>query len=367
MIEKEYYWYGIAITVYLLSCWFFSIMRAFHTCQKSKEHRKYIWPDRKLQVIIYLMSVCLIPYAVDPTSPAAWLLVKCYFPATYYFYCGVLLFMFFGSVKQWNKWKTISWITAILVIIAVIPLVINAWIPGGVLSGKGMVRHEQIALAVSLLTIPFCAMSMWKVWNCIVEARDENYSNPDDFPLAYAKRVWLSPVFLSLFIWPAFLTDSPRVMAWMCLPLSVFNIALLINVMPVWRQVVLLSDTEGPESEAESRERILMEERIDQIAQKIEEFLKEKQGYLDPHLKMDHVVEYCGTNRTYVSLTFKERFGGFFNYVNQLRLEHYEQYLKQHKNTTKDIAAQESGYSSYQAYYKASQRLQKNTDKHLQD
>ena len=60
MIDNEYYWYGIAMTIYLLSCWFFSIMRIFHTCQQPKERRAYIWPDRKLQAIIYLMSRYLL-------------------------------------------------------------------------------------------------------------------------------------------------------------------------------------------------------------------------------------------------------------------------------------------------------------------
>ena len=69
-------------------------------------------------------------------------------------------------------------------------------------------------------------------------------------------------------------------------------------------------------------------------------------------------MEYCATNRTYVSRTFKERFGGFFNYVNRLRLDHYERYMQQNKTATKDLAAQESGFSSYQAYYNASRRLQ---------
>lgn len=359
MIEQDFYWFGVSMAAYILTCWVFSAMRTFHTCQQPKEHRAYIWPDRKLQAIIYMMATCMLPYVADPTNPAAWQLVKSYYPTTYYFYCGVLLFMFFGSVKQWNSWKNVSWVCTILIIIAMAPLIINAWIPGSILSEKGMEMQMVIVTVVSLLMIPYCALSMWKVWKCIAESRDDNYSNPDDFPLAYAKRVWLSPLFLTPLIWPAFLTDSPTIMAWMNIPLSIFNIVLLINVMPAWRRGIITSSDAEQEIEDEKHEHALIEERIDQIAEKIEEYMKEKRGYLDPHLKMEHVVEYCGVNRTYVSRAFKERFGGFFNYVNQLRLEHYEQYMQQHRNTTKDIAAQESGFSSYQAYYKASQRLQK--------
>lgn len=356
MIEKNYYWYGIAMTVYILSCWLFSIIRTFHTCQQPKEHRAYIWPDRKLQAIIYLMPTCMLPYVADPTSHAAWLLVKSYYPTTYFFYCGVLLFMFFGSVKQWNSWKSVSWVCTILIMIAMTPLIFNAWIPGGILSEEGMNTQMYVVAAVSLLMMPYCGISMWKVWKCIAEARDDNYSNPDDFPLAYAKRVWLCPLYVVPMVWPAFLTDSPTVMAWMNGLLAIFNVILLLNVMPAWRRSVILDGGAEQDTE-EAHEHALTGERMDEIAQKIEEFVREKQGYLDPHLKMEHVVDYCGTNRTYVSRTLKERYGGFFNYVNQLRLEHYEQYLQQNRNTTKDIAAQASGFSSYQAYYKAAQRL----------
>lgn len=362
MIDKTYYWYGIVMVVYILTCWFFSAMRAFHTCQQPKKNRSYIWPDRKLQIIIYLMATLLLPYVFDPTSPSAWMLVKSYFPATYYFYCGALLFMFFGTVKQRSRWKNISWVVSLFIIIAMTPLVINAWVPGEVLSEKGLQMQQWIVLGVSLLSIPYCALSMWKVWKCIVEARDNNYSNPDDFPLAYARRVWLAPLILTPFIWPGFITDNPMVMACVLLPLSVFNVILLLTVMPMWRRGIILSQSEESDAEADAetevREHVLMEERMDEIAKKIEEYVEEQKGYLNPHLKIDQVVEYCATNRTYVSRTFKERFGGFFNYVNRLRLEHYEQYMQENRNTTKDIAAQKSGFSSYQAYYNASRRLQ---------
>ena len=362
MIDNTYYWYGVSMTVYIVTCWLFSAMRAFHTCQQPKKNRAYIWPDRKLQIIIYSMATLLLPYVFDPTSPSAWQLVKSYFPATYYFYCGVLMFMFFGTVKQRNRWKNISWVFAIFIIIAMTPLVINAWVPGEVLSAKGIEMQQWIVLAVSLLSIPYCLFSMWKVWGCIAEARDDNYSNPDDFPLAYAQRVWLSPVILTPFLWPAFLTDNPTVLAYLLLPLSVFNVILLLTVMPVWRRGVILSQNIDDETEADAetevREHVLMEERMDEIAKKIEEYVDQQKGYLNPHLKIDQVVEYCATNRTYVSRTFKERFGGFFNYVNRLRLDHYERYMQQNKTATKDLAAQESGFSSYQAYYNASRRLQ---------
>ena len=84
------YWYGVTATVYLVTCWVFSVVRGVHNCGTPKERRAYIWPDRKMQVIIYLCGTVLLPYVLNPQNEAAWILMKSYFPCTYYFYCGAL-------------------------------------------------------------------------------------------------------------------------------------------------------------------------------------------------------------------------------------------------------------------------------------
>ena len=78
MIDNTYYWYGVSMTVYIVTCWLFSAMRAFHTCQQPKKNRAYIWPDRKLQIIIYSMATLLLPYVFDPTSPSAACSCSCF-------------------------------------------------------------------------------------------------------------------------------------------------------------------------------------------------------------------------------------------------------------------------------------------------
>ena len=98
------------------------------------------------------------------------------------------------------------------------------------------------------------------------------------------------------------------------------------------------------------------EEQIEQTALEIEAYVKGKQAYLDCHLKIDDVVVNCHSGRTYVSLTFQRHFGSFANYVNSLRLAHYEQYVIEHPNETKESAAIASGFSSYNAYYRAARK-----------
>ena len=49
--------------------------------------------------------------------------------------------------------------------------------------------------------------------------------------------------------------------------------------------------------------------------------------------------------------------GGFFNYVNRLRLQHVEAYLQAHPGAPLQEAILESGFNSRQAYYAVKARL----------
>jgi len=359
MIETDrYYWYGVAAAVYLVTCWVFAIVRAVHNCGTPKERRAYIWPDRKMQVAVYMTATVLLPYVLNPKSEAAWLLFKSYFPGVYYFYCGALIFCFFGTVKQLRNWKTANVVAAIITGLAMLPLVLHAWMPSGLLTPHGVSICSTILMVASFLTIIFAGIAMWQVWKWIKLSRDFNYSNPDDFPTEYAHRMWMAPIILTPFLWPGYITNSQTVMAVMCVPLAIFNIALLLNVMPVWRRAAILSGIEEEEMEVEiDAPAELAEERSNRIAAEIEQFVSTEAAYLDPHLKLEQVVERCSFSRKYVIRVFIERFGGFADYVNGLRITYFDHYRAQHPNSTEEAAAEASGFTSFKAYVKAKERL----------
>jgi len=352
----EYYYYGVAATAYMVTCWTFSAVRWWHTCRASKERQQYIWPDRKLQCLVYLCASVLLPYILNPNDPAAWMLEKCYFPACYYFYCGLLLLCFFGTVKQWGQWKMASWIAGLIVVVTMLVPIVNAWVPFKFISTEGMDFWQKLVTIESIVMMVYAGMAMLQVGHWIHEARDANYSNPDDFPTEYAHRVWLAPLLFTPLLWPAYIFDSPRMMAVQNILLAVSNIVLLLNVMPVWRRNTILSYDDASEEKPCQCEGT-MEEQIEQTALEIRAYVEEKQAYLEPHLKMDDIVNHTHCGRTYVSLTFSHRYGSFANYINSLRLAHYKQYTASHPNETKESAALASGFSSYNAFYRAKQKL----------
>lgn len=355
----KYYYYGLAAMLYLTTCWVFVIVRWFHTCRVPKERQRYIWPDRKLQCLVYSMATLLLPYVIDPTNEAAWLLMKSYFPATYYFYCGLLLLCYAGTVKQWNQWKSVSWAAAIIVIATMIVPVLNAWLPFEFMSEEGLHFWHYVITVESLIMMGFCCMAMWQVWRWIREARDANYSNPDDFPVRYASIVLFYPGILTPLLWPAYILDSRVGMAHLHLLLAIFNMVMLLTVMPAWRRKAIIAEPDSEVVRFTAQQEASVEEQLDQVALEIKAYVEDGQAYLNSHLKIDDVVEHCQHGRTYVSLAFQRRFDSFSSYINRLRLQHYEQYLAGHPHETKESAALSSGFSSYNAYYRAKQRLTK--------
>ena len=356
---SQYYYYGLAAMIYLTTCWAFSAVRWWHTCREPKSQHQYIWPDRKLQVLVYLCATLTLPYAIDPTDEAAWMLMKSYFPATYYFYFGLLLLCFFGTVKQWERWKTFSWTAAVVVIATMIVPVLNAWLPFRFMSDEGIRFWQTVITVESIVMMGFTALAIWQVWNWMREARDANYSNPDDFPIDYARRVYLMPVVLTVLLWPAYILDSPAVMAVEHVLQAVFNIVLLITVLPSWRRKIIIPDSSADSSADDTADTTDADPNplIDQTAREIEAYVRDQQAYLDPHLKINDIVAHTHLGRTYVSLTFSQRFGSFANYVNSLRLTHFERYQAEHPAETKETAALASGFSSYTACYRARKKL----------
>ena len=344
--------------LYITTCWVFAVVRWFHTCQEPKECHAYIWPDRKLQVLAYLMATLLLPYVINPTNEAAWTLMKSYFPATYFFYCGLLMLCYAGTVKQWSRWKPVSWVAACIVIATMLLPVLNAWIPFEFLNVQGKQFWHYVITIESLLMMAYCCMAMWQVWHWIRESYDAHYSNPDDFPIKYVSRVLYFPIVLTPLVWPAYILDSRQVMAVLHIFLAVFNLELLITVMPAWRRKFMLPSTIEDEvgSDNDGQEDANVEEQIEQTALEIQAYVKDQCAYLNPHLKIDDVVEHCKLGRTYVSVTIQRRFGSFASYVNGLRLEHYEQYMIQNPEETKESAALASGFTNYMSYYRAKQR-----------
>ena len=375
--------YSIACTAYVVTCLMFAAVRWFHVCPGAKENKSYYHPDRKLLTLFYAVPIILLPYVLNPASHASWLLVKGYYPLTHFFYCAVLLFNYFGKVRQWRRWLSSGIAASVLVSIAAALLLAVSLMPECKINEAWEHTLNSIIIAVGLLMTIYCGVAIWQVWQWIHEYSTDNFSNIDDFPLPYARGVIVIPIIHALLIWPMVLLDSPKWLAIMQLLLAVFNIFFLISALPSKRkgnpleqmiednreadnEEVLeqtLPTEEHPEiieQRPKERQMDIPEQTRQKIADGIEKALVRQRLYLNPNLRLKEVVEVCGYSQAYVSRVLREQYGGFFDYVNILRCRHVDEYIARHPEVTKEEAIIKSGFKDRQNYYRIKKHLFQN-------
>ena len=77
--------------------------------------------------------------------------------------------------------------------------------------------------------------------------------------------------------------------------LSVCTVLMLLHVLPIWRRVAIVTalDDDYADTDDDTDVDAHHEDLIAQTAIEIEAYVRDGQAYLDPHLKIDDVVEHC--------------------------------------------------------------------------
>jgi len=73
-------------------------------------------------------------------------------------------------------------VAALMVIATMLVPVLNAWLPTPLATAEGMRVWQTITVVESIVMMGYSGLAMWQVGHWIDEARDANYSNPDDHP-----------------------------------------------------------------------------------------------------------------------------------------------------------------------------------------
>ena len=232
--------YSIACTVYVVTCLMFAAVRWFHVCPEAKEQKSYYHPDRKMATLFYAVPIILLPYILYPNSRESWLLVKGYYPLTHFYYCAILLFNYFGKVRQWERWRLSGIISSILVFSPIILLLGIAIWPEFNLTEEFANILTNIIIAIGLLMTAYCGLSMYQVLRWVRNYDTDSFSNLDDFPLSYARQVLFIPIFHAILIWPMVLFNNHTWLASIQIILSVFNVVFLISSLPSKRKGIIV-------------------------------------------------------------------------------------------------------------------------------
>ena len=350
------YFCGIAATVFIAVSLVIAAVRWFHMCRPFDRKPEYYYPGRPFVVGIYLNALILLPYVVHPDSPDAWYLVRIYFlPVTLYHFT-IMLFAYFGTVMKWKKWRRSMFLVSLPLILIQLAAFVMAVMPGNQVGSVAPMLSWAVLYVAGILVSGVCLVALTLVLVWAGQSDADDYSNRNDFPVVTARR-WVGMVVLNgLLCWVAVLSASQAMMGVVMMLFAGSSIVFIITALhphrarPVEDEPVTCEEPACREPETPSRKQQSALEAIHIV-------MVEQKAYLDAHLTIQDVANRCGYSRSALSGLFRAQLGGFFNYVNHLRLQHVEAYLQEHPGAPLQEAILESGFNSRQAYYSVKARI----------
>lgn len=362
---------SVSLAVYVTVSVVGAAVRWGHKCDGYAEHMDYYFPAWKMLIFCFLSNALLIPVVFMPQDTDALLQLRMVLILSSPFFCSALIFSSFGRMLKVSWWKKpILIMTITYVLMSEVAFVLTL-MPGTQLEGTFRDGFFFIAAVLAVVYLIGYVLALSMIIRTIRRFSEENYSNPEDFPIQYAEGILWIPVLHLIMSWSMTFNGANWALSFGLFILSILAVIFLIgamsshrrldvdrlkeNVVPV-EPVISVEATPVDETEPVSLEG-LSSEREEEILTAIRRVVEEEKAYLDNHLTLNSLSRRCGINRTYVSAVLSSRLGGFFTYVNQCRLAHVEAYRVAHPQADSTEAILASGFSSRQSYYNARKRL----------
>jgi AraC-like DNA-binding protein len=321
-------------------------------CRPYDRHPDYCYPGRKATTLCFLVAVFNLPYIFLPGSNGTWLLTRAYFLPGELFILGILLFSYFGTVMHWRKWRGPTLTLALMALTALISGPIISLVGGDKVNTT--LIANGIIYGLGAYMTAFCILALLVVRKWASKIDEEEYSNPADFPVTFARKALRMGTLVMMFVWINALLNCPAAMAVLCILLSILNVSLLISALHPHRDNV---PDEEAEPERPAAGSVLPPAKAKALADAIRHVVEEEEAFLDSHLTLQEVACRCGTSRTYIANVFRTEFGGFFVYVNTLRLQYADHYAQAHPRAKIGEIIEASGFGSRSSYYAVKAKL----------
>lgn len=346
--------------------------RWWHICSQCADNPDYYYPARRSVCTFLLWHLLYIPVMLCPASPAV----------TGYASCVELIlissiiptvFIKFFKPEHVGAFRRSS-------LNYVISLTFTALFGAGLLLFPDFLGDMTdifrviVGVAALLYCISLTSVQLWL--NRKIDSYHLNeYSNEDDFPYHFAKRVAMTPWIAIALCWAIFFTESRILMAVAWLGVSVLSVYYVIMVLHPQRTMIFAVDdverADGSPAAAEDddRERDTGDEvaefpaadsdteddlRIASLRPQLIEICRRR--YLEPHLTRREIIsEFDYGSRTLAGQIISQY--GFYAMINTLRLEHARLYAASHPMETKESVAVNSGFKDRFAMRHAERKI----------
>jgi len=366
MISTRVYIYGLATMMYIAVTVVLAVVRWFHMCRPYDRNSKYYYPGRPFMTFSLLCSVTLLPYVADPSGIDGWILLKSYFLPVQIFLMALMLLGYFAGVMQRKRLLHFLFVVGVPVVMLLsAAFILSVW-PGEQFADQRLADIAALVIGLlGVLSTVVCLLSIKKVKEWGRRFDKDDFSNPMDFPIRFAKNLIFLILFILILLWVTAITDNRLAMSGTQFFLSVVTVALLIaSLHPNRHREIEDADGHSGKAAAEQSKTTsavggpILEKTAEQVLIAVRKVVEEDKAFLEPHLTLNDVAVRSGYNRTYVAMVIKTDFGGFFKYINSLRLDYAEEYKRNHPDASISELVSESGFGSRQTYYKVKASLQ---------
>lgn len=320
-----------------------AVVRWFHMCPTYSDKAAVYYPARKNMSFFFALNVFFLPYVLKPSDP----LVMRYVSSVGLIFVALAVPVLYRMYFRWDlngnpfwrkgiKWLAFSWMVILLFCLVIFPGYFSSYVKW----------FDGVTALLGVCLTLMAADTVFRLRKDIDLYDSNNYSNPEDFPLKFARRVLYLPLFFILAGWALFLTDN----LWLN-----FALDIVCSVAYVWLLCVILYPQEGralpvvqvndfaPPQQVFSCTRGSVEDEVLTIIQ---------QRFREPHLlKSEVLADVSRGNAQRADRFIVEH--GYYRLVNMFRLEYARLYKKKHPESIQDLVAFESGFTSRVTFYKA--------------
>ena len=373
MYSFQELFFSFSLTAYLTTSVIVALVRWGHKCEPYARHADYYYPGWRSIVFCYLCNLFLLPAVFFPNNSDYILLVRMMLILGSPALCALMLFSYFGQVLKINWWRKPVYALVVTFFPMLLFAHLMAVIPGDHLSGFFGRIYFSVAGSLALFYTVSYILALRMVARALRRTAQENYSNPEDFPVNLAKGAIWVPIIHLLVSWTSTLIGSTLTISIGLLLLSALSIVFLIGILAPHRNLTVeqLEAQQKPmpkpvltsnplEEEQAPEVTLLSPARQKAIVKAIRKCVEEDKAYLDSHLTLASLSKMIGVNRTYVSAVMSDCLGGFFVYVNRCRLAHAAQLKVEQPDISVGDLIAASGFGSRQSYYNVCRQLKKN-------
>lgn len=331
-----------------------AIVRWFHICRQYEDECDYYYPARQQITTYYAALIVFFPYVLAPENADIWLFARV-FGVIFYPMCFASLFMrYFQQRKVNSGWNNIALVYLPIVLLAIIFFMAVFG------NGTTMSKYEFPILVSAgtigcLMLIKFVSVGLW-LKRMIEKYNTDNFSNENDFPFKFARRVILMPLVWIAIMWIVFIFGSREVKAVsdiVCSFIMVYFLLIILHPQRIMLRNINEETTEIQQSD-ESEVNNTVNERCLEMRQEVLSIISRR--YKEPNLLRTDVISEIDFGKRTLAGAYISKFG-FYTLVNTFRLEYARRYSEDNPKATKEQIAAASGFKDRFALNNAKKRI----------